>query len=71
MVSKTDLFLIVSAFQGDNTPSTPRSTVIERKIPPSSYKVLLAVGEVSNTLTLYDLVVRCPFSASGFLLDDC
>ena len=35
MVSKTDLFLKISGFQGDNTPSAARATVIERKIPPS------------------------------------
>ena len=49
MVSKTDLFLIVSAFQGDNTPSTPRSTVIERKIPPSAYRVLFAAEQCFTT----------------------
>ena len=69
MIFKTDLFLKVSAFNGGNTPSAPRSTVIEPKIPPNVLRVLLAVEEVSHTLTLYYLAVQCPFCAFGFLDD--
>ena len=42
---KTDIFLKVCAYQGDNTHSAPRSGVIERKIPQSVYRVLLAAEE--------------------------
>ena len=58
MVSKTDLFLKVSTLKGDNTPSVPWSTVIERKIPPSPYRVLLAVEEVNHRKTLHNLDVH-------------
>ena len=68
MISKTDLFLKVSAFKGDNTPSAPRSTVIGLKIPPFIYRVLLVVEEVNHTLTLYNSMPL--LRASGYLLDD-
>ena len=42
------LFLKVSASLGGNTPSAPRSAVIERNILPSVYIVLLDAEEANH-----------------------
>ena len=56
-------------FNSDNTPTSPGSPAIERKMPTFAYR-LLSVGEVNLRLTSYALTVQYSSYASGFLLDD-